>query len=283
MNIILHLGLPKTATTFLQQDVFLNLKDVNVLFKFKNVQEYKNDWLYNLILNIDKPIDLQELKKRRAEYLLENIPNLVTEETFYCGGFGGMFNKEDNRFIMLDRIYKIFPEARVILTIRDKKNLLVSWYKQYIANGGVLVFDDFIRNRMNLEKINYEKYIKKLKDFYSKDNVYIIKYEKFITKPKQTIEEICDFIGCKVPDYKIRKRNVGYGKTEIKTSLILNRFFKTRVHNHGIHWPEKYFHLPHRLIFQSKLLERIPRKKIELRDLIQSEEIKKRIDIFLQN
>lgn len=281
MNIVLHLGLPKTGSTALQTDVFMHLQNVNVLFKFRRVQEAYNDWLYDAILDIDKPLDFQEVKKRRASYLVDNMPNLVSEETFYCGELG-MFLKEDNRFILLDRIYKIFPDARVILGFRDKKTLLVSWYCQYVAAGGVLSFDDFIRDVMNLEKLNYEKYTEILIELYGKKNVFIFNYEKLLEKPEQTIKEICDFIGCEVPNYKLRRRNVSYGKTEIKASLILNRFFKNRVHSHGVPWPVTHILLPHRVMFQSRFLRWIPRKKIELEDLIQSEETKEKIEKILQ-
>jgi hypothetical protein len=193
-----------------------------------------------------------------------------------------MFSKEDNRFSVLDRIYKIFPDARIILAIRDKEDLLVSWYKQYVASGGVLSFDDLIEDEMNLEIINYEKYIEKLIELYGKENVHIFKFEELIENPKQIIKEICNFIGCKVPNYKLHKRNIGYGKAEINASLILNRFFKNRLHSRGIPWPYKHIGLPHRLIFQNRIFQRIFQNKIELKDIIKTEETKEKIREILQ-
>jgi hypothetical protein len=279
MNIVLHLGLPKTGSTFLQTDIFMHLQNVNILFKFRYIQEAYDDWLYDTILDINKPIDFQEVKKRRSEYLVDNMPNLVSEEIFYCGEFG-MFRKEDDRFVLLDRIYKIFPEARVILAIRNKKTLLVSWYKQYVQAGGVLSFDDFIRDVMNLEKLNYEQYIERLVELYGKKNVFIFTFENLSEKPEQTIKEICNFIGCEVPSYKLRRRNISYGKTELKASLILNRLFKNRVHNRGVPWPVTYILLPHRILFQSRFFRGIPRTEIELEDLIQSKGLKEKIESF---
>ena len=141
MNIVLHLGLPKTGSTFLQFDVFSHMKDINFVFKdIKNMQEAFDDWLFSTIKITKKPIDSKTINEHLPSYLSENVSNLISQENFYCS----MFVKNDDRFILLERINKLYPRAKVILGIRDKKKLLVSWYKQYVAVGGTLSFDGFI-------------------------------------------------------------------------------------------------------------------------------------------
>jgi len=282
MKTILHLGLPKTGSSFLQNDVFSKLKKVNIVFKFRFMQEAYDDWLYNIVTDINKPIRQEEVNEKLSNYFVNNEINLISNEMFYCG-HKGMFQKVDNRLKVLNRIYQIFPDAKVILAIRNKKTLLLSWYKQYIASGGILSFDEFIEDIMNLEKLNYEPYINKLADYYGKENLYIFSFEDLLKNTNQIISEICNFIGCEVPVYKIRKRNVGYGKNELKASLILNRFFKNKNSNNGLPYPYNYFLLPHRIIFQSRFFSIIPREKIDLNDLTKSEKTKKCVEIFFKN
>jgi len=280
MNIVLHLGLPKTGSTFLQFDVFSHMKDINLVFKdIKNMQEAFNDWLFSTIKITKKPIDSKTINEHLPSYLSENVSNLISQENFYCS----MFVKNDDRFILLERINKLFPRAKVILGIRDKKKLLVSWYKQYVAVGGTLSFDGFIENVMNLNKLNYEEYIERLIELYGRKYLYVYDFENLIRQRKKIVNEICDFIGCQVPQYNVRKRNVGFGKQEMKVALFFNNFFKSQVHEKGIPYPYTRFLLPHRYILRSGLTRKFFGSKIELDDLIFSKEIKNNLNLFFKN
>lgn len=261
------------------------MNDINLVNKDKkNRHDLLNDWLFDIITDVNIPINFEVVKNNLSNYLVEDIPNVISEENFYCGNFakgGGMFSKREDRFIILNRIKQIFPNAKIMLGIRNKKHLLLSWYKQFVAVGGILSFDDFIKNNMNLEYLNYEKYIEKLEDAYGKKNIYIYKFENLIEERERTIKEICGFIGCSTPRYKVKKRNVGYGKKEIKAGLLLNRLFKSEVHNRGINYPYKHLLLPHRYLFQSKVYNFIPREKVKLEELIKNAETKKLIEPYL--
>ncbi|RLF30481.1 MAG: hypothetical protein DRJ99_02410 [Thermoplasmata archaeon] len=272
MKIILHLGMPKTGSTFLQWDFFRYARDINFLFKKEGLKK-----LLMEIRNIDKDIDYEEIKQKFSQYLVNDKPNLVSEENLYCS----MWDKRDDRFILLDRIKHIFPNAKIIIGIRDKKKALVSWYKQYVAVGGTFSFDDFIDKVMNLNKLNYEPYIQKLHELFGADNVFVFTMSDLIKNRNETVRKLCEFIGCQIPQYKVWKRNVGYGKNQLKISLFLNQFFKSELNERGVPYPYKKFFLPHRIVFQSRLFSWIPRKKVTLHDLTSSKETLRRIDEVL--
>ena len=204
------------------------------------------------------------------------MTNLLSEENLYCD----MFNKGETRFQLLDRITKLFPKAKIILGVRDKKKLLISWYKQYVAVGGTLKFDDFIEKVMNIENLNYETYIDRLHDFYGEQNVLIYRFKNLLKDRQKTLEKICRFIGCSVPNYRVYKRNIGYGKNQIKASLVLNSFYKNQLNDRGLPYPKNLF-LPHRYIFQSRVFSWYPRNKVELDDLVKHNSTKKKLENIL--
>jgi len=238
------------------------------------MHDAENDWLFTTITDIEKNIHQEEIKEKLSFYLKNEMPNLISDENFYCK----MFVKKETRFVLLERIHKLFPEAKILLGTRNKKDLLISWYKQYIAVGGSLQFDDFIDKILNLNNLNYEEYVKRLADFYGDNNVYIYKFENLIKEHEKTIKEICGFIGCSIPKYRLIRRNVGFGEKEIKASLLLNKIFKNEVHNRGIIYPYKFFFLPHRYLFQSKIYSPFLKEKIELDALIKKDETKRLIE-----
>ena len=62
MNIILHIGIPRTGTTFLQDSVFPNINDVNIV----------NFYGYNGIIH-------DVLARREIQKILINIESFSTE------------------------------------------------------------------------------------------------------------------------------------------------------------------------------------------------------------
>ena len=46
----------------------------------------------------------------------------------YSGGY-------DSRMIA-DRVAEVFPEARILIVIREQRSMIVSTYKQYVNAGG---------------------------------------------------------------------------------------------------------------------------------------------------
>lgn len=252
INIVIHLGMPKTATTFLQWNVFHYL-DVNYLWHI-----FHKNWIKNIIF-YDKELDLDHAKSKIEQCLKPDQINLFSEENLYTD----YLVKKDDRFILLDRIKYIFPEAKIIFGIRDKKTLLVSWYKQYVATGGTKDYNYFLENIMNKKKLDYKEYLKKLEKYYGKNNIFIYRLEEIQKNQEKVVKNMCRFIGVPFPDdYRRKPTNVGYSLETLKISLIINKIFKTRLNPEGI-IPFPNYALPQRIFFQSNIMRKIlPQTKI---------------------
>jgi len=240
-EIILHIGMQRTGSTFLQEELFSNISEINRIEKNKKI--------YMLIKNIEKHNEKNlndMIKKEFDEYFSQNKINLISDENISCR----MWTKEDNRYKRIYKIKHFFPNAKIIFGIRNKTNLLISWYKKYVICGGVLSFQYFKKNIININKINYDPYIEHLYELFGKKNVFVYKFENMKEDIHKLVNNICSFIGVKTPNFNNVYRNIGYSFWQLKISLLINRFFKTSFNPEGI-FPLGYELHPHRKIFQS--------------------------------
>jgi hypothetical protein len=122
---------------------------------------------------------------------------------------------------ILDRLKHLFPDAKVIVGIRERRRWLRSCYYRYVISGGKLKFNDYM--------IEYQKGILDVPDYLQEvdkrfRSVFVYHHEDLVKKRKETIEKICDFIGCKVPKYKVVRRNVSLSDSQLNFVRWLNKF-----------------------------------------------------------
>jgi hypothetical protein len=187
-EIILHIGIHKTGTTFLQWNVF-HFVDANFLWHI-----FYKSWLKD-VLKLNKNPNYKKIKEKSDKILSKDKVNILSEENVHCY----QFSKDDTRFERLDRIKKIFPKAKIIFGTREKEENLVSWYVEYVAVGGTLDFQGFLDNYMNMNKLDYESYIEKLNEYYGKENVFVYSLDDLRKNQESLIKNICNFMGVKPP------------------------------------------------------------------------------------
>lgn len=240
VNIVLHIGIQRTGTTFLQHEVFpkLNIRYISpAFFKYGNIGTLAE--FHGYILKED---------------------TLISNENMYCD----IWNKEDSRFDRLEVLHKLFPFAKIIIGIRRKEILMNSWYKKSIASGATWNYKEFL-DQINTAFFDYEPYLQRLNELFRE--VFIYRYEDFRKKPYKVIEKMCDFIGVRSPEIEKeaynRKWNIGYTEYQIKIARIINKIFKTRLNPKGI-IPLRYSLHPHRIIFQRDLIFKLQGKHTKL-------------------
>jgi hypothetical protein len=130
-NIIFHIGIHKTGTTFLQKWVFPKLKKVQFARWKINVEETISNELKNLI------ISNESLSGR--PWGIENGGHMTYEEKKYKSGetkegIKGNWIRDYEKKVK--GISKTFPEAEIVVCFRRHDSLLDSLYKQYVLEGG---------------------------------------------------------------------------------------------------------------------------------------------------
>jgi len=135
---IIHIGLHKTASTFLQ----------TIVFPKSNVYTYltrpytQHNFAWNKFQYADDSLfDYSELKEELRKIGSNKL--LISDESFSGKptAFGYI-----NRTLIAQRLRNIFPNAQIVLFIRGQQQILLSHYNMWVKgfNSGYRNIDDFI-------------------------------------------------------------------------------------------------------------------------------------------
>ena len=222
-NTIIHIGLHKTGTTYLQYNFFPYLK--NVLYAHGN--SFFVPWK-------------EQVKANNSHMLLS-----------YEGFSGTAWNRDwimgkpnDHSWLKsfetnVHNLKKFFPEATIIVFFRKHGDLLLSMYKQYLHEGGTLPFEEFYNKGkiVNEEDLNFTRRIDILNENF--ENVFYLNYETFRKKGNEYLTEffkmefgigLTERNGASTQKNKsisgsklelLRKVNHPYGKIPVKLRKLL--------------------------------------------------------------
>ena len=226
LDFVIHVGLPKTGTTFLQKVVFPCMKEVNLLSRYSFVPP-------NYII---------------TGGLSKNKINLISDESL----FGSVYLDKSHKSGMeiADNLVKLFPDAKIIVTFREKEPWINSLYQHFLRVPDryrkINNYDDFMNNYFDKKCLNFDKYESYLKKKFKE--VLVLQYEDLKNDDTIFVKEICDFIGAKLPIYENIRVNPSV--LNQKSYSILNRFSR---------YPANYYTIP----ILRMLLNKVNKKRIK--------------------
>jgi hypothetical protein len=266
---IFHTGFHKTGTTFLQYSFWPNV--VGYTYSREDSSQIKDILLspYSGYFSPDK-----------AKQQIHDVcsgPFICSSEEFSTnpnlGGFNGLARIESYR-----RIAKVFPEAKLVVMIREQKEMIKSLYVQYVKLGGTATIHQLLDPHSRLRALNpgfsfeyysYDKFIDEVLEYWPKEQVYLYNYDdlkanetSFLNKLSKDLDFTYE-LG--VTDKE--KSNVSMRYWTLKMLRILNRFSADLV-------IEKHynFHIPFFFAASRKLM-RFVDSHVPGNPKIQSEEI----------
>lgn len=204
-NLYIHIGLHKTGTTHLQNNIFPYIPDVSIIRGF----------------------DLH----RKLIYVPANNDILITDEGLSGKLWEGTYYQDFFNYAV--KIKELYLNPKIILGVRDQKKIIISLYKQYLHEGGSLSFNHFFNK--------HDTGIFKLKDFlflpriqYIKDNfddVFLYSQESLKERENDFTNALLKFMEIKsnILSQKKPKKfsNVGVSsQLQVNTLMKLNRFNK---------------------------------------------------------
>lgn len=201
MQVIIHIGLHKTATRFLDHEVFRPLRDRGIAY---NPSEIMQPLRAALEGDADARARIREAAAALAE---RGVPKLLVSRP---GISGDMFDNHHDYRDKCAAIKALFPEARIILFVRHPPDWLASAYRQSLvkgAGGPVETFLNYyrgafhekpayhVRGMRNLEALRlrfltiHDAYV----DAYGADNVFLFRQEDLRDRPAdvRTLMEEC--------------------------------------------------------------------------------------------
>ena len=207
-DLIIHVGLPRSGSTFIQKKIFKRL----------NMDKYYIRGTNFGGLNIETPIK----KDKINIFTKESLSNIRRSYDKNC------------RFKNIDRLKILFPDAKILFIHRDDTSFRKSIYKMMIQEGYHRSYEEFIEK---IKKMNHylsnDIYYDKLVDNF--DCVKRIEFKLLLENKKRFVEEIYDFIGCDIIDgIDMHPINKSWNDNRTENARSLNRYFKSTWNKHAL-------------------------------------------------
>ncbi len=229
-EIYIHIGLHKTATTFLQTLVFPNFEEVYALpkpyLRQATLKPLFNKLCYEEGSLFDKNKLIQELATIKSHKVL------ISDEEFSGRATG--FGSAINRSTIALRLKEIFPNAKILLFLRGQESMIYSMYNQYIkgpSKGTLSLQQCLTKGEYNPRglyiHLNTFKYYELLSLYQSLfEDVKVVLYERFKENPETIIKELESWVGTHSKPYqeKAHEPNITVHYSHIHTVRFINRW-----------------------------------------------------------
>lgn len=240
------IGAPKSGSTWISkcleehpEILFSSLKTRKEIHFF-NIQDVWGDNSTGRMSYYDKKI----------EWYLNQFPE--AEDGKIRGEFSVTYMSDP---IAYERIYKHFPDIKIIATLRNPIDMIYSLH-WFFYHGAVIElpedFNETLDKGFFIDKGMYYKHLKKYFDLFPKENIHIVFFEDVKKDPKAEIKKIYKFLGIKsnfVPPSLEKKVN--------ETFQTRSKFFKNLVHGFLIFTDKWQLDGLRMKIFESQMLQNI--------------------------
>jgi hypothetical protein len=184
MKVILHIGLHKTGTSYLQKNIFPNLKDIHFGGRGNKLISKKE----NILISNES---------------FSGIPYYKNEYTYF-----EQFEYSINK---LNSLYKI---DRVIIGFREPNSILKSFYKQFLHEQGTLHFDEFFGTSdeciLKPDDFKFLEFYKLLITIFGDKNVFAFDHGDLIKEHDNFIKKLVQFLNTEIT---IVKPNMDFNKS----------------------------------------------------------------------
>jgi Sulfotransferase family len=192
MTPLLHVGYHKTASTWLQQMVFrraaagcalvADVARVNDLLVHPN----SLDWDASEARAALEP----EIAAAEERALVPVVSSERLSGSPHTGGY-------DTR-TLADRLHAAWPDARVLVVVREQRALIRSVYLQYIRQGGVLPLRAYLEPPRALYRVptfdprhfDYDRFVGCYRERFGAERVHVVPYELLRKDPPAFVAEV---------------------------------------------------------------------------------------------
>jgi hypothetical protein len=202
-DVLLHLGLHRTGSTWLQQRVF-DGRDGRPTPMVPDRAESAR----RIVLAREEDFDADELRRWLAERV-ESVRRagglpVLSNERFSGNPHSGWFDAQRT----FDRLAEVLPEAKVLLVLREQRDLVRSLWLQYVRIGGPASLRDYLRAPdpgdhrapcFDPSFLRFDRLVESLDRRFGREQVLAIPYDRLRQDPRDFLARIGAFLGTEIP------------------------------------------------------------------------------------
>lgn len=244
---IVHIGYPKTATTWFQKDFYRRLSGRHYV---------ERDALRHAFLSAN------ELTFDPAQALRLLVGDGDPDRLLICeeglSGYlhnGGVMETVTRAFA--DRLHRMLPDADIVIVLRAQPSIIASTYQQYVRAGGTRSAKRYLFPHPYLKKNHREQYKIPLQDVAHFDYVPIVRYYRRLFGPERVHLFLYEELE-RDPQGFIEKLTTRLG---LDADLAIGRTGKRRLAGYGypIHLLARLFNLlTYRAVLDKRYVVHIP-------------------------
>ncbi|MEX2596738.1 MAG: sulfotransferase domain-containing protein, partial [Salibacteraceae bacterium] len=236
-EVFIHVGIPKTGSTFLQKKVFKNINHLDYYKSHPYLAERVDS-----IPNMSFSDDIDDLSNEITEYISKNSIKklLISNESLFGHPLHNFLNHE----LIIRNLKVIFPNAKILVVIRNQIDFFESLYKYVVYLGYPLNKSQFFRiedgqfqkwgyNKgvnISIFSLDYYKLMEVYEKYYSKDVISLLPYEKLRELPNEFKHSLEEWICEEINDWPITSKvNIGLNEVQFLVLKVLNPFFKSSI------------------------------------------------------
>lgn len=236
--VLVHVGLHKTATTFLQQSFFPGLRGTTFVHATHELPARPNPiqrFVWELLFRNPAVLDVEAHRRAIATFVDAQPGNtIISSEAL----FGWPFENHVNFLSNADLLAQVLPDAKIWLVLRRQDSWLESAYSQVLKQGLSTTpeafsnyrqgrFGDFnwnIYNGPNLDvrDLDWRPYVRHYQRRFSA-GVLVQPFESFVADAPEFLHRFCRFAEVEpyVPEAKERV-NVAFSPLSAATARVVN-------------------------------------------------------------
>ena len=236
---LLHIGYHKTATTWLQKNLYPAISNADYLSRPLVRDVFFNTTAWGFAADAARE---QLLQGRHQDRRL-----IISEEDF-CGYTenGGLLEALSRD--LARRLQETFPQADVVIFIRNQLDMIRSSYLQYVRTGGTHsvrrylnpypVTDPYHRRwykkpLLTKDHFSYQHLIKHYQQLFGADQVHVFCYEAFVADSRGFVRDFARRLQLDVDIDRLSfaRRNESLGRLTLLLSRLLGPFTRWHTSN----------------------------------------------------
>jgi len=256
---LIHVGFPKAGSTFLQRRVFVEGNGFHAPWTLGSAEAVEAFVICDGY-SFSPEQALSFFRKGIEEAEQKGLKPVISHEYLT----GNAFNKERQYYgyEVSDRLSRTFPNARILLLVREQISMILSTYQQYVRQGGAFCIRKFlgegplrpgIAPQFNRDFLQYQNVISRYQELFGKDSVLVLPIEFLKESPEDFLRKLSEFSGVgPIPE----KTNQVENASSSAFTVELRRIYNNLIDTHGNPFGKTY-------TFRNRVAERM-RKGVEL-------------------
>ena len=196
-KVLIHIGYHKTATTWLQRH-FLDRAEASFHRDLSKENIY-----HHIVAPRDLSFSATELR-RYYEELLALRPSVddvsvISSERLSGHPHSGAYDSVS----IANRLQATWPEARILIVVREQVSAILSCYLQYVKFGGICSLYDYMNMPrhgrsivpwFHLDSFDYSLLVAYYRQLFGAEKVLVMPYEFFKAEPQNFCNKISEFM-----------------------------------------------------------------------------------------